>query len=136
MIRYTTSLDEITESQLQNEFFVGWFNQPNAEAHLRILQGSSAVVLALDTATEQVVGFITANTDHVISVFVPLLEVTPAYQGQGIGTELFQRMMERFDNIYAFDLLADQDVHSFYKRFGMQPTTALALRNYDRQACN
>lgn len=136
MIRYTTSLAGITENHLQSPFFVGWFNPPNAEAHLRILQGSSDVVLAIDTATEQVVGFITANTDYVISVFIPLLEVTPDYQGQGIGTELFQRMIDKFQNIYAFDLLADKEFHSFYERFGMQSAEAMAVRNYDRQSCN
>lgn len=136
MIRYTTSLNDITANQLQSPFFVGWFNPPNVDAHLRILHGSSDVVLAIDTATDQVVGFITANTDYVISAFIPLLEVTPDYQGQGIGTELFQRMMDKFQHIYAVDLLADKDVHSFYQKFGMQSAEAMAVRNYDRQSCN
>lgn len=136
MIHYTTSLDGIMEKNLQLPFFVGWFNPPSAEAHLRILQGSSDVVLAIDTETDQVVGFITANTDYVISAFIPLLEVTSDYQGQGIGSELFQRMVHKFQNIYALDLLADENVHSFYAKFGMRPVSGLARRNYDRQACN
>ncbi len=48
-IIYRDATNGITANQLQG-FFVGWPRPPSAEAHLRMLQGSDVVVLALDTA--------------------------------------------------------------------------------------
>ncbi|MEM9907537.1 MAG: hypothetical protein AAF921_21205 [Cyanobacteria bacterium P01_D01_bin.44] len=39
------------------------------------------------------VGFITAITDHVLSVYIPLLEVLPPYQGQGVCTQIDQNQV-------------------------------------------
>ena len=84
MIEYLNETEVITPAQLRG-FFVGWPNPPTPETHLRLLRNSNAVVLAVDTATGQVVGFITAITDSVLAAYIPFLEVLPAYQHQGIG---------------------------------------------------
>jgi ribosomal protein S18 acetylase RimI-like enzyme len=133
MITYTDSLDGITANKL-NGFFVGWPNPPKPDAHLHILQGSSHIVLALDDQTGQVVGFITAISDRVSAAYIPHLEVLPAYQQQGIGSALVKRMLEALRNIYMIDLTCDVDVQHFYERFGMQPYTAMIIRNYDHQS--
>lgn len=135
MVIYTDEIDNITPAHLTGPFFVGWPNPPAPPAHLRILQGSSQVMLAVDDETGQVVGFINALSDGVMAAFIPLLEVTPAYQGQGIGTELVRHMLEKLKHLYAIDLMADESVHSFYERFGMMRLSGLGLRNYDRQSC-
>lgn len=133
MITYTASLDGITANKL-NGFFVGWPNPPNPETHLRILQGSTHFILAMDDATGNVVGFINAISDGVLNAFIPLLEVLPAYQHQGIGAELVRQMLDKLRNLYAIDLLCDSDLQPFYQRFGMRPYTAMLYRNYDRQS--
>lgn len=133
MISYRERLGEIRADQLSG-FFVGWPNPPSAETHLRILQGSSDVVLAVDGATDLVVGFITAITDGVLSAYIPLLEVVPTFQGRGIGSELMRRMLARLDGLYMIDLLTDPDTRSFYSRQGMRPATGMMIRNFDRQA--
>jgi ribosomal protein S18 acetylase RimI-like enzyme len=133
-IHYTDSCAEITPDQLRGGFFEGWPNPPSAEAHLRILQGSYAVVLALEGI--QVVGFITAISDGVSSAYIPHLEVLPAYRKQGIGAELTQRMLSRLSRLYMIDLICDATVQPFYARQGMHPYTAMIKRNYDRQACD
>ena len=133
MITYTSSLDGITVEQLQG-FFVGWPNPPKPEAHLRILQGSSHIVLALDGG--RVVGFITAISDGVLSAYIPLLEVLPEYKAQGIGSELTRRMLETLRHLYVVDLICDPDLQPFYSRFGMRPYSGMILRNYDRQSCD
>ena len=133
MITYTDSLEGITAGQLIG-FFAGWPNPPKADAHLRILQGSSHVILALDDQTGQVVGFITAISDGVSAAYIPHLEVLPAYQQQGIGSELVKRILEALRDIYMIDLTCDVDVKPFYERFGMRPYTAMIIRNYDRQS--
>jgi ribosomal protein S18 acetylase RimI-like enzyme len=133
MISYTDSLAGVGPEHLHG-FFVGWPNPPAPETHLRILQGSDAVLLARDETTGAVVGFITAISDGVSCAYIPHLEVLPAYQGRGIGSELMRRMLERLRELYMIDLLCDPDVQPFYGRLGMRPATGMLIRNYDRQS--
>jgi ribosomal protein S18 acetylase RimI-like enzyme len=134
MITYTDSLAGITPDRLRGGFFAGWPNPPSPETHLRLLTCSAHVELAMDDATGDVVGFITAISDGVLSAYIPLLEVLPAYQGRGIGSTLVRRMLERLRHLYMVDLLCDPDLQGFYARLGMRPATGMLVRNYDRQA--
>jgi len=129
MIQWLDNADSITQEQLEG-FFVGWPNPPTPETHLRILQGSAAVVLAFDDTTQQVVGFITAISDGVLAAYIPLLEVLPAYQTQGIGTQLVERMLAKLAHLYMVDLLCDAELQPYYTRLGMRPATGMMVRNY------
>jgi ribosomal protein S18 acetylase RimI-like enzyme len=133
MIEYAHSTENIAADQLHG-FFIGWPNPPTPETHLRLLRNSDAVVLAVDTETGQVVGFITAITDGVLAAYIPLLEVLPAYQRQGIGQTLVRRMLERLQDLYMIDLLCDADVQPFYEQLGMYPAVGMCARNFDRQS--
>lgn len=133
MISYTDSIVGVRAEQLQG-FFVGWPNPPTPETHLRILEGSDAVMLARDETSGAVVGFITAISDGVLCAYIPHLEVLPEYQGRGIGSELLRRMLERLRTLYMIDLLCDPDVQPFYERLGMRRATGMLIRNYDRQS--
>jgi ribosomal protein S18 acetylase RimI-like enzyme len=133
MISYTDTIDGIDAEHLQG-FFVGWPNPPSPATHLRILAGSYAIMLARDDTNGAVVGFITAISDGVSCAYIPHLEVLPAYQGRGIGSELVRQLLERLRQIYTIDLICDTDVQPFYARLGMQPYTGMILRNYDRQS--
>jgi ribosomal protein S18 acetylase RimI-like enzyme len=84
MITYTDTAVAIRRDQLEG-FFLGWPAKPTPEKHVKLLRESYAVELALDG--DNVVGFATAISDGVLSAFIPLLEVLPEYQHQGIGTE-------------------------------------------------
>ena len=132
-IAYTDSLDGITPERLTG-FFVGWPNPPSPETHLRMLQGSAAVVLAIDDTNGQVVGYINAISDGFHSAFIPNLEVLPDYQGQGIGSELVRRMLKRLENYYAIDLMCDADLQPFYERLGLRRSMGMVKRNYARQS--
>jgi len=132
-MRFLTSTDNICSDQLHG-FFVGWPNPPSPETHLAILGRSDAVVLAIDEETGQVVGFINALSDGVLNAFIPLLEVLPAYQDRGIGSELVRRILAQLGALYAVDLLCDADMQPFYALLGMQPAQGMMLRNYDRQS--
>ncbi|RLQ94275.1 GNAT family N-acetyltransferase [Falsibacillus albus] len=129
-MEYKSSLDGITEEML-NGFFEGWPNPPSPAAHWKLLQNSSHIVLAVEE--KQVIGFITAISDHVLSAYIPLLEVLPAYQGLGIGSELMKRMIMELDDIYMVDLCCDEDLKPFYEKFKMVKTNGMILRNYHRQ---
>lgn len=134
MISYQDSLEGISVAQLRGGFFVGWPNPPAPEAHYRILAGSAAIVLAV-APDHTVVGFITAISDGVCSAYIPLLEVLPAYQRQGIGAELARRMLDRFSDHYMVDLLCDPELQPYYEQLGMQRASGMLVRNYARQAC-
>lgn len=132
MITYTNSLEQITVDQLQGGFFVGWPNPPSPATHLKLLNESYQVWLAMDG--DEVVGFMTAISDGVLTAFIPLLEVLPAYQGHGIGSELSKRMLESLSHLYSVDLMCDPEVVPFYERQGMRPAGGMIIRNYQNQA--
>ena len=108
-------------------FFVGWPQPPTPARHLAILRGSSHVITAAQD--DVVVGFVNALSDGVMAAFMPLLEVRPAYQGQGIGSELVRRMLDVLGPLYSVDVVCDPDVAPFYERLGLQRLTGMAWRN-------
>ena len=103
-IRDRAGLEGIEPVHLQG-FFDGWPDPPTSETHLRILRGSSFVVLAVDADTGRIVGFVTALSDVLL----------------GLG------------DLYMVDVACDADVVSFYQRLGFRPTTGAGLRCYARQ---
>lgn len=130
---YKYSVDGITAEMLEG-FFVDWPNPPSPETHLQLLKNSSKVVLAMDEQTGQVVGFITAISDGVLSAYIPLLEVLPAYKGEGIGKQLVSQMLKELDNIYMIDLCCDDDLVPYYETFGMMKANGMMFRNYHMQS--
>lgn len=130
---YKNSLEGISANML-NGFFVDWPNPPNPQTHLRLLENSSKIVLAIDEHTNEVIGFITAISDGVLSAYVPLLEVLPPYKNKGIGKELVSRMLKELDEIYMIDLCCDDDLVPYYEKFGMMKTNGMVYRNYAMQA--
>lgn len=134
MIFYLDDVGGVSADQLTGGFFVGWPNPPSAETHLRLLQNSDTVIIALDDETNQIIGFINAISDGVLSAYIPLLEVLPTYQKQGIGAQLTERLLAKLSNLYMIDLLCDVDKQPFYSQFGMRPANGMLIRNYANQA--
>jgi GNAT superfamily N-acetyltransferase len=126
-IRYTTSTEGIRASELRG-LFVGWPDPPSPETHRRLFAASDEVVLAIDDEADRVVGFITALTDRIVSAYVPLLEVLPEYQKEGIAKELMERMLARVGDLYMVDLVTDRELEPFYERFGFKRTTGMSIR--------
>ena len=133
MIVYTDSLDGITSDKL-NGFFEGWKDPPDADTHLEILKNSAQVILAIDDETRNVIGFINAISDNVLSAYIPLLEVLPEYRGEGIGSELVKQMLEKLNNLYMVDITCDSDLQPFYEKFNLTPSTGMLKRNYSLQS--
>ena len=134
MIAYTDSVKRISVDNLRG-FFVGWPNPPSPQTHLRLLANSDHVVLAVDDETGNVVGFVTAISDGVLSACIPLLEVLPAYQRHGIGRELMRRMLDKLDGLYKVDVTCDRELEPFYARFGMIPAPCCMMRlDFERQS--
>ena len=132
MIEYQNNLDGIRAEMLSG-FFVGWPNPPSPATHMRILAGSHCVWIAKDTTANRVIGFINALSDGVLTAYIPLLEVLPEYQEQGVGKELVARMLESLKNLYMIDLLCDEELQGYYAKLGMYSATGAFVRNYERQ---
>lgn len=132
-IRYVESAAEVAPGQLEG-FFVGWPNPPSPHTHLRLLHASDHIVLALDDMTNAVVGYVTALSDGVLCAYISSLEVLPAYQGHGIGSELVRRLLAQLSSLYMIDLICDPDVQPFYARLGLRPASGMIVRNYARQS--
>lgn len=98
------------------------------------MENSSNVVIAVDEQSKQVVGFITAISDGVLSAYIPFLEVLPAYKNRGIGKELIKRMLDELSNIYMIDLCCDDDLIPLYEKFGMIRSNGMLMRNYKMQS--
>lgn len=130
-ITYLGHAYHLRPEQLEG-FFVGWPNPPSEGTLLRLLNQSDCVWVAMDGA--RCVGFVNALSDGVLYGFVPLLEVLPAYQGRGIGSELVRRMLGSLSTRYAVDLVCDEGLESFYGRFGMRRGTSMMLRRYEHQS--
>jgi ribosomal protein S18 acetylase RimI-like enzyme len=128
---FVNSVEGISAEMLDG-FFVDWPSPPSVNTHLKLLKGSSHVVLAIEE--NKVVGFITAISDGVLSAYIPLLEVLPAYKNKGIGKELVDRMLKQLEHLYMIDLSCDDDLVPYYEKFGMIKGTAMLKRNYDRQS--
>jgi ribosomal protein S18 acetylase RimI-like enzyme len=127
LVIYRDCVGSIRPDQLHG-FFVGWPSAPSPERHLALLAGSDHVVLAIDSATGNVVGFITAISDGVLSAYISFVEVLPAWQHRGIGSELVRRMLELLRGLYAVDLQCDPALQPFYARLGMTAASGMRIR--------
>ncbi len=126
-IAYTTDVTGLSPAELDG-FFVNWPSPPSPERHLEILRGSDHVVLAREGDGGRVVGFVTAISDGVLSAFIPLLEVLPEHQRQGIGSELVRRMLSELEAFYMVDLVCDPELEPFYARFEMMLLSSMGVR--------
>ena len=133
MINYTDSAAGITPDRLKG-FFVGWPNPPSPEIHLKLLKSSDHIILARDSQSEQVVGFVNAISDNVLAAYIPLLEVLPEYQKRGIGSQLMQRMLAKLDGLYMIDLMCNVELQPYYERFGMKKMSAMMIRDFEHQS--
>ncbi len=133
MLSYITSHQYIRGLKMDG-FFVGWPNPPKINTLKQILMNSPYIVLAVQKEDQKLVGFTNAITDGVLSAYIPLLEVLPDYQGQGVGKKLAQIMLKQLASFYMIDLSCDESVQSFYEQLGMQKSLGMRIRNYQFQA--
>ena len=139
-MEYTNKIDKITAdmlcTELEGGFFVGWPNPPSPEVHLEILRRSHTAWVAIDTTKKpaQVVGFVNAVSDGILTAYIPLLEVRPQYQGCGIGGELMRRILDELSDLYMIDIVHDKELAAFYAKFGAFQAHASVFRNYAAQS--
>ena len=97
MIKYIDSLKDLVDQDFKG-FFEGWPNPPTVQKHIKILENSNYIWLAVNSNTGKVIGFINAISDKTLCAYIPLLEVLPEYRGQGIGSELVRLMLNTLND--------------------------------------
>ncbi|HXV70353.1 MAG TPA: GNAT family N-acetyltransferase [Acidimicrobiia bacterium] len=131
-LEYRTTAEGLTPDQLGGGFFDGWLDPPSSDTLLRILDASDHVVIAV--RNEQVIGFVTALSDGVLSDFVTLLEVLAEHHDKGIGHSLVNQMMSQIGDLYMVDLVCDANLSRFYAELGFAATAGMSRRDHATQS--
>lgn len=126
-VEYLDAAGSVKPGMISSDFFVGWPTAPSLQQLVDVMDGSYRRIWALEDGS--VVGFVNAISDGVLNASIPWLEVHPAWQGQGIGTELLRRIVQQLDGMYAIDLSCDPDMVSFYVDRGFLPLAGGGLRS-------
>jgi GNAT superfamily N-acetyltransferase len=95
---------------------VNWSAADKPQALHAALLGSHFLVTAWDGTL--LVGLGNAISDGHLVVYFPHLVVRPEYQHRGIGTQIVQRMRERYCGFHQQVLVADGLAVGFYRRLG------------------
>jgi GNAT superfamily N-acetyltransferase len=105
----------IPEKQVRELFdALGWSHYNDLLPDL--LLNSTYVVSAWDEA--RLVGLARVVSDRVYISMLHQVGVHPAYQRQGLGTELVRRCVERFGQTHILLTTDDPSNETFYARFG------------------
>ncbi|WP_167956763.1 GNAT family N-acetyltransferase [Anaerosporobacter faecicola] len=115
---------------------VGWINYTSDPGKLeRAYQNSLSVITAWDQ--EKLVGAIRVVGDGVTILYVQDLLVATTYQGQGIGTELFQRIMNKYKHVTQKVLLTDAEpkTKEFYTKMGWSMSDTYQCVSYVNFSC-
>lgn len=91
----------------------------SAEKPVQLLAGlrnSHALVTARVSGT--LVGIGNAISDGHLVVYFPHLLVHPDFQGQGIGRQMMQALLDKYQGYHQLMLVADGQALDFYRRLG------------------
>jgi len=82
---------------------------------------------------DKLVGYVDTTSNGVTDAYIQDLTVAPEYQGQGIGTELVNRVIARLkeNRIFMISVIFEEKLLPFYERFGFFPMLSGQLQTYD-----
>lgn len=115
-----TEIKKYTSSDLQELFqSVGWLSANYPERLKKALDNSETVFTAWDD--EKLVGLVNAIDDSELTAYVHYLCVNPAYQGQGIGKRLLQKIKEKYkDYLYIIVIAENESLVKYYSQNGFE----------------
>ncbi len=99
----------------------GWWREHYDPAHVpRMIQGSYAVAVALDSSTGETVGMGRAISDGASDAYLQDVIVDPGYRGRGIGRRLVETLLGRCaaDGILWIGVVAEPGSEMFWRRAG------------------
>lgn len=104
-----------------------WDFKPPAGTLLRMLQGSSVVIVAREPGSPRICAYVAALTDRSVCGYISALEVRPEYRNRGIGTALLNRATERLD-VYGIYLSCAPAMVTFYEAIGFKQVAGMSKR--------
>ena len=108
---------------------VEWSSAEKPDLLLKALGDSHTVITAWDG--ERLIGLGNAISDSHLVVYYSHLLVHPEYQAKGIGTEIVNRMKNKYQDFHQQILLADGEAIAFYKKCGfVEPGSCQSLWIY------
>lgn len=119
MIEYTEE-KRFSKEQVEKLFLsLGWVSGQYPERLHKALMNSSTVISAWDG--DRLVGLVRAIDDTELVCYLHYVLVDPAYHGFGIGTELMNRLVEKYRNYLYIEVMPEESKNeTFYRRFGFQ----------------
>jgi predicted N-acetyltransferase YhbS len=110
----------------------GWIHATDPARLRTAIACSSASLVALDE--DEVVGYARALSDEAFAVYIADILVRPDMQRQGIGSALFEAVLERYPiDVYHHQVLvSERGAEGFYRRHGLSPVSAYGLTAFIR----
>ena len=105
-------LEQVLELYKANQ----WSAADKPNELFKALINSHSLITAWDK--DKLIGLGNAISDGYLVVYYPHLLVHPAYQGQGIGKLIVDRMFEKYKDFHMQMLTADGEAINFYKKVG------------------
>jgi len=123
---YSESLESVDDADLEG-FLSHWDFTPPAGTLLRMLKGSSVVILAREPDSSRICGYVAALTDQISCAYISAIEVRPEYRKRGIGRALLNRMIERL-SVYGTYLSCSPAMIPFYESAGFKQVAGMSKR--------
>jgi spermidine synthase len=125
MLRFTF-LGDPTIDQIQQIIALyrreGWWTEGPDDPDMvaRIIAGSHCFIIA--TIEDNIIGMGRAISDGASDSYLQDITVKEPYRGQGIGTQIIKRLIERLhsDGLKWIGLIAERGSHGFYERIGFK----------------
>ena len=127
MLEYSTGIDESQDEAVLDLYqSVNWTAYTKDPKGLRrALANSDFVVVCRDA--ERIVGLARSISDDSAIHYLQDILVRPEYQGRGIGRELLNRCLDRFEHVRTHVILTDDEERQrrFYESLGFRNTKSL-----------
>ena len=108
---------------------IGWNRMESAYKNPAMVSYAHIAVYEND----QLIGYIDSVSNGVTDAYIQDLMVHPNYQGQGIGTELMNQMIDflKSNRIFMISVIYERSLQSFYSRFGFCEMLSGQLQTYE-----
>lgn len=117
---------EIPVAQLKHLFAqTCWANDRTEKGLAVMLDGSFVTLGAWDG--DKLVGFCRASGDGIYRAVIDDVIVDEPYRGQGIGSEMVRRLVERLAGIWEVTLGCDEELVGFYEKLGFRRPSWVCL---------
>ncbi len=119
-ITYTFDMDQLTKENIQELFqSVEWESASHPNDLYHAIMHSHSVVTAWDG--DKLIGLANALSDEAMAVYFHYVLTDPAYQGQGIGKQIMNRMLEKYEHMHTKVLVSYPKAVGFYETLGFEP---------------